>query len=253
MPESACAVGAEKLFTTNRKDLWWVGPLVTATVLLTFVVYTTYRIFENEFYLYVEEGAHYLSPLYSPLFQVNFAFLTPAMLVLWAPGGFRVTCYYYRKAYYRSLFLTPPACGVRGIRKGYKGETLLLLFQNLHRFFLYLALIFLVILGLDAIKASVFAGSFGIRAGTIVIFLNVVFLGLYTFSCHCWRHMIGGNMNCFTGLGGKPKVRYGIWKRSSRLNEHHMTFAWISLVWVGFTDLYVRQVASGAWTDLRLF
>jgi hypothetical protein len=31
-----------------------------------------------------------------------------------------------------------------------------------------------------------------------------------------------------------------------------MTWAWISLIWVGFTDLYVRLCAMGIWTDARL-
>jgi hypothetical protein len=32
-----------------------------------------------------------------------------------------------------------------------------------------------------------------------------------------------------------------------------MFFAWTSLFGVGLTDLYIRMVASGAVTDLRLF
>ncbi len=37
-------------------------------------------------------------------------FVTAPMLVLWIPLGFRATCYYYRKAYYRAFFFDPPAC-----------------------------------------------------------------------------------------------------------------------------------------------
>ena len=246
MPEPACAVGEERLFATKRKDNWWAGPLVTAMVLLSFVVWATFRVFENDFYAV----GSLLSPFYSPL--IKNPLVSPAMLILWAPAGFRATCYYYRKAYYRSLFLTPPACGVRGVSKNYKGETWLLLFQNLHRFLLYVALLFIFILGYDAILAFRIDGGFGISVGSLVLTVNATLLGLYTLSCHCWRHLIGGNMNCFTLPGGRPKLRHGLWQRFSSLNERHMHFAWASLVWVGFADLYVRMVATGAWTDFRL-
>jgi hypothetical protein len=36
------------------------------------------------------------------------------------------------------------------------------------------------------------------------------------------------------------------------LNERHGLFAWLSLVSVGLTDLYVRELARGAIRDLRL-
>ena len=82
------------------------------------------------------------------------------MLILWAPGGFRVTCYYYRKAYYRAFFLDPPACAVGepagaaiAARRG------CFLFQNLHRYFLYLALVFLVLLAIDVVHACIWPGT----------------------------------------------------------------------------------------------
>jgi len=246
MPEPASAVGSEPLFATHRKDNWWVGPAVTAAVLLTFIVWATYRAFESAFYT---DGV-YLSPFFSPL--IEGWILPPAFLILWAPAGFRVTCYYYRKAYYRSLFASPPACGVRGAQRNYRGETYLALFQNLHRYLLYIAIAFLFILWHDAYLAFRFENGFGVRVGSIVLTLNALFLTFYTLSCHCWRHVVGGNMNCFSGGSGRPKVRYGIWQRVTNLNARHMEFAWISLVWVGFSDLYVRQVVSGAWTDLVL-
>ena len=34
------------------------------------------------------------------------------ILVAWVPLGFRGTCYYYRKAYYRAFFWDPPACAI---------------------------------------------------------------------------------------------------------------------------------------------
>ena len=94
----------EPLGGTLRKDTWWAGPAVTMLVLLSFIVYATWRAFEGDSYTW---GA-YLSPFYSPLLEVSWAhklglgFLTPAMLILPGPASFRFTCYYYRKAYYRA-------------------------------------------------------------------------------------------------------------------------------------------------------
>ena len=70
--------------------------------------------------------------------------------------------------------------------------------QNVHRYFLYLALAFIVILAIDVWKALWFSNpatgreSFGIGVGTIVLAINVVLLGGYTFGCHSLRHLIGG-------------------------------------------------------------
>ncbi len=114
---------------TLRKDAWWVGPAVTVFLLSSFVVYATWRTFEGSAYEYEA----YLSPFYSPLFDVGWAkgmglgFVTPAMLILPGPLSFRLTCYYYRKAYYRAFAWDPPACAV-GERAAhrYNGETKLL-------------------------------------------------------------------------------------------------------------------------------
>ncbi|MGQ0615186.1 MAG: succinate dehydrogenase [Planctomycetaceae bacterium] len=246
MPQTMSAAATDSVFQTQRKDGWWAGPLVTAGLLLAFIVWATYRAFENGFYKWGE----YLSPFFSPL--IEGFILPPAFLILWAPAGFRVTCYYYRKAYYRSLFLTPPACAVRGAQKSYKGETFLLFFQNLHRYLFYVAFLFLVFLWHDAVVSYRFDGKFGVGVGSLVLTLNAAFLSLYTLSCHCWRHLVGGGMNCFVLPTGKPKLRYRVWQRVSFLNARHMQFAWVSLVWVGFSDIYVRMVAMGSWRDLRI-
>ena len=63
----------------------------------------------------------YLSPLASPYFEtkgLGIPLVTPAILILPFPGLFRFTCYYYRKAYYRSFAMTPPACAVGAARPG---------------------------------------------------------------------------------------------------------------------------------------
>jgi hypothetical protein len=178
---------------------------------------------------------------------------SPALLILGAPLGFRVTCYYYRKAYYRAFFLDPPACAVgEPGEHRYRGETAFpFILQNLHRYFLYLALIFLVILWYDAIRAFFFDGRFGVGVGSLVLLANIILLTFYTFSCHSLRHIVGGKVDCFS-CAAFGRSRYETWRRFSFLNEHHMLFAWLSLFSVGLADLYVRFVATGALHDLRL-
>jgi hypothetical protein len=241
---------------TLRKDTWWAGPLATVAVLSGFIVYATWRAFEGSAY---EWGA-YLSPFYSPFFDVEWArkagltFFTPAMLILPGPASFRFTCYYYRKAYYRAFAWDPPACAV-GERAPhrYRGETNLLIFQNLHRYAMYVAVVFLVILWKDAIL-SVVGWSDGVHVGlgSLVMFTNVLLLSGYTFGCHSFRHLVGGGVNSYSTatLGA---VRFRLWKLVTVLNERHMAFAWMSLFSVALTDLYIRTVASGSLTDVRLF
>ena len=89
----------------------------------------------------------------------------------------------------------------------------------------------------------------GIGVGSVVLFLNATFLGGYTFGCHALRHLVGGGFDCMSC--GEETVRYGAWKRVSWLNARHNRFAWMSLVWVGFTDVYVRMVSMGVITDLN--
>jgi hypothetical protein len=235
---------------TLRKDNWRTGPLVTFLVLSSFVVYATFRAFEGRYYA---TGA-YLSPLASPYFEtkgLGIPFLTPAILILPFPGLFRFTCYYYRKAYYRSFAMSPPACAVGAARPGkYNGERKLLLFQNLHRFAMYAALLFLVFLWHDFIKSLSLDGKAHFGLGSVVIFLNCTFLSLYTFSCHSFRHLVGGSVNSYSEAPF-GMLRHKLWNMVSKLNVSHMAFAWVSLFGVALCDLYIRSVASGAITDLR--
>ena len=233
---------------TRRGDNWWVGPIATAVGLLAFVVYATWAAFQGDHYI----AGPYLSPFYSPLFQPDWWPLSPAFLILWAPGGFRVTCYYYRKAYYRSLFLTPPACAVGAKPQKYRGERAILLFQNLHRYFLSPSLAIVVVLWIDAIHSFAFQDGFGIGVGTIVLTLNAFLLMSFTFGCNSLRHLVGGNVDCYSCVAF-GKQRHQAWKIVSWFNQNHMVWAWVSLFWVGFTDLYVRLVSMGVITDLRLF
>jgi hypothetical protein len=161
-----------------------------------------------------------------------------------------LTCYYYRKAYYRSFWGAPPACAVTDVRPAYTGETRFpLIFQNLHRYAFYVAVLFIVVLLYDALLAFRFPGGrFGIGVGTLVMWLNVAFLAGYTFSCHSCRHVCGGAVNQFS----KAPSRYALWKVATRLNERHPMFAWLSLFSVGLTDLYIRLVSMGVIRDLRI-
>jgi hypothetical protein len=241
---------------TLRRDAWWAGPVATVLVLAAFVAYANWRTFEGTAY----QWEAYLSPFYSPLLDVSWfhamglTFVTPAMLILAGPLSFRFTCYYYRKAYYRAFVWDPPACAV-GERSPhrYRGETHLLVFQNLHRFAMYVAVVFLVLLWKDALHA-IFGWRDGVHVGlgTLVMLTNVVFLSGYTFGCHSVRHLIGGSVNSYS-TAPMGKLRHELWKLSTKLNERHMLFAWLSLFSVGLTDFYIRMVASGAFQDPRLF
>src|SRR5437870_2813224 len=193
---------------TSRADHWWVQPLLVFLGLSSFIFYSTWAAFQGQHYRF----GPYLSPFYSPelLGDVPHAWfgakpawmpgwVTAALLILWAPGGFRVTCYYYRGAYYKAFWADPPSCTVGEPRKKYLGErSFPLILQNVHRYFLYLALLFLPILAHDVWEACWFANPaggrevFGLGVGTLVLLVNVVLLGGYTFGCHSLRHLVGG-------------------------------------------------------------
>lgn len=243
--------------STQRRDAWWVPPLVTVAVLGGFVLYGLWVTFLNKDY-YADP---YLSPFFSPCLADNCDHqtvgvvgswwnLSPALLILPAPLGFRLTCYYYRKAYYRAFFWSPPACAVRDARARYVGESRFpLILQNVHRLFFYLVLPFPFILLYDGIRAFNFPDGFGMGVGTVILLANAFLLGAYTLSCHSCRHLCGGHLNVFS----KSPRRYRAWRLVSFLNERHMQIAWVSLFGVALTDLYIRLVATDVVGDLRFF
>jgi hypothetical protein len=236
---------------TERKDNWWLVPISQAIGLGLLGLYATWAAFQGAHY----EHGHYLSPFYSPVFKPSWWPLSPALLILWAPLGFRATCYYYRKAYYRSFFADPIACGVGEMKsKGYCGEVKFpFVLQNLHRYFLYLALVILVILWYDVVRAFTFPQPdgrvrFGVGVGTLALLFNTTLLTLYTFSCHSLRHLVGGKLDCFScAVAGGP--RQAAWNGVSFLNGHHMGFAWWSLFAVCLADFYVRMCSMGIIAD----
>jgi hypothetical protein len=275
MPTRALSGGYQTgLTATQRTDAWWVEPLWQAAGFLMFILYSNWAAFQGSYYYY--HG--YLSPFYSPLLfsdpsvpgaaPVEHAFFgvwpnwlrtiwppflpsSPAWLILIGPLAFRLTCYYYRKFYYRSYFLTPPACAVGALpQKNYRGETGLLIFQNLHRYALYIAVAYIFFLSYDAYLAFWRDGRFGSGVGTIVLVINPILLALYTFGCHSFRHLIGGRKDCLSDCG-RSTLALGTWKRATWFNVRHMQFAWASLVWVMVTDLYVRLLSMGVIRDLH--
>lgn len=251
MAETQIAPTSGRWGETLRRDAWWVSLIPIVIVLGMFGVYATLRALEGNYYWVYP----YLSPFYSPLIDPRHRWwpFSPALIILGAPLGFRVTCYYYRKAYYRAFFLDPPACAVsESGKRGYRGETAFpFILQNLHRYFFYLAVLFLVFLWHDAILAFDFHGRFGVGVGSLIMLLNVILLTIYTCSCHSLRHLAGGRLDCFSCAAFGPP-RHVAWRWLSALNERHMLFAWCSLLSVGLTDLYIRMVATGALRDIRL-
>ena len=248
MAASPAPTGANRLGETQRRDAWWIELLPVIFIFGGFGLYATLRAFEGKFY----EWGPYLSPFYSPLIDRNHHWwsFSPALLILGGPLGFRTTCYYYRKAYYRAFFLDPPGCAVsENSNRKYKGETAFpFILQNIHRYFLYLAILFLIFLWYDAVRAYIFDSHFGIGLGSLLMTANVSLLSLYTFSCHSLRHLVGGVMNQLSRSPARKKV----YDCASCLNRHHPKWAWFSLVFVGFTDVYVRLCSMGVITDLRI-
>jgi hypothetical protein len=246
---------------TSRKDAWWITPAITFVVFTSFIVYSTWAAFQNAHYW----AGPYLSPFYSPelfgdgphsLFGPKPGWIpgwlpwSPAFIILPFPAFFRFTCYYYRGAYYKAFWADPPSCAVGEPRKGYTGENgLPLILQNVHRYFLYAALMFLVFLWRDVWEALHFDDGVHIGVGTLVLLANSTLLTLYTFSCHSLRHLLGGRRDC---MGDKP-IALACYSCVSGLNKRHMVWAWMSLFGVGFADIYVRLVSMGTWHDMRLF
>jgi hypothetical protein len=228
-------------------------------VLVAFIFYATFRAFQNADYF----TGNLISPFYSPCISTNCVpdsplggtfigswwTLSPALLILIFPLGFRMTCYYYRKAYYRAFWQSPPACAVAEPHARYTGETRFpLILQNAHRYFFYAAAVISLINTYDAIVAfHGKGGGFGFGLGNIVLVANVLLLWAYTVSCHSCRNIVGGRLNHFS----KHPVRYWLWQQVSRLNGHHMGLAWITLASLVVTDAYIALVAAGTITDLR--
>ncbi len=236
------------------------GPAHDLRGVQLFVVYATWRAFSGAHYY----ASPYLSPFYSPClgdcvegasdFGQPFAWFpfSAALIILIFPLGFRMTCYYYRKAYYRGFWMSPPACGVAEPHLRYSGETRLpLILNNVHRYFWYAAVLVALILSFDVVLAfrneDKEWGHAGL--GTLLMLINVVYIWLYTLSCHSCRHVVGGRLRHFS----KHPVRYRAWTFVSRLNVNHARYAWVSLFSVALVDLYIYLLATGRIEDVKFF
>ena len=211
---------------TLRTDRWWLQPLLTVAALVAFIVYSSLRAFEDANYF----SAPYISPFYSPClttacegdtFPELFSgpsFLSPALYILVVPLGFRLTCYYYRKAYYRSFWLSPPACAVAephahvhrrdplpaGLPE--RAPVLLLPGPGLQRRPH-------VRRRAGVPRRATSSGSTWGSARSCSL-VNAALLWLYSLSCHSCRHVVGGRLKHFSA----HPVRYRAWTLVSRLN-----------------------------------
>ena len=229
------------------------------TVLLGYVVV---RLFMRQWYWVAEYN--YLTPLYSPCISAS---CTPGSthfgaifgdLPIWIPLpivvfpvllGFRGTCYYYRKAVYRSILQSPTACARRGARPAVPRREPVL---PLHE----LAPVLLLPgepaaadqhLRRGARRSSRPAASAS-ASGRSSSWSTSLLLWGYTLGCHACRHIVGGKLKHFS----RNPLRYAMWNRISTLNARHMQFAWASLVSVTLTDVYIMAVSAGWISDLRI-
>ena len=112
MPNAETKMTKPAFGQTMRADVWWLQPFLVFLGLSIFIIYSTWAAFQDQNYFF----GNYVSPFYSPEIFGNsphswfgpkpgwwpqWLLFSPALLVLWAPGGFRLTCYYYRGAYYK--------------------------------------------------------------------------------------------------------------------------------------------------------
>jgi hypothetical protein len=249
---------------TLRTDHWWRSPALVAVLLTIWVAYATVHVFIGKYYWVPRY--HYLTPFYSPCVSgecvagsaslgtwigslppiIPYAFVSLPFVL-----GFRLSCYYYRRAYYRAFWRAPAACAVREPHATYTGETRFpLIGQNLHRYFFWAAFLIGLLLTYDVAQAFRGPdGNFGLGLGTLIMLANVILIWGYTLGCHSCRHITAGRLNNFS----KHPVRYWIWTKVSWLNARHLQLAWASLGTLMLTDLYIWLVAAGVFNDPRIF
>ena len=262
-----CFVPVEKtgLFATFRTDNWWIQPLIMGSILIGFGIYTIFVLMlehgtigehKGELIYYQDKGAHYISPISSPGpkavpdYITELWILPVSLLFIWAPLGFRATCYYGRRVYYRALFANPIAVAVDKPIKSYSGENSFpFILQNAHRYFLYLAILLAILHIYHAIESFTFGDKFGIGVGSLLLTIDALFLSLYVCSCHSLRNLMGGNIDCLS-CANYIKKKGTSWV--SYLNQFHGTYFWISLISIMLADFYIR-IYLGMWGNPEIF
>lgn len=233
---------------TQRQDFWWFLPAVMIVSGLVATVYLTWSaLFAHDY-----AWGPYVSPLYHVPFVPSWWPFSPAFLLLWIPAGFRLTCYYGRKVYHRAVFGSPIACSVEEpYRKKYSGESKLpFVLNNLHRYFLYFAIILLAMHWFEFMRTIIYDGHLYLGIGTLLALVDTVALTFYVSGCHSLRHLVGGGKRCMVGCGDCPKkkIRYKLWKGVTFFNAVHNKWFWLSLFSVAVADLYIRLLAMGVFT-----
>lgn len=254
---------------TNRIDNWWSQPVAMGTGLTAALLYTFWRLFFYDADIsYKLHGSTVMSPIFSPnvlewdLFGLSAwnhpEWVNAAILVLWIPFGFRGTCYYMRRVYYRTFFASPTACWVDEpeINKaiGYQGERRMFLFNNLHRYFLYAAMVIILIKWWDVTHTMHFHSpaheGYGLSIGTFVMGIEAFLLTMYVTSCHALRHLAGGMLDRWTSR--ISRVRGALFGKISIANRSHGFWFWTSLTFVFLGDIWVLLVAEGRVNDMVL-
>ncbi|MDQ6743545.1 MAG: hypothetical protein M3Z97_11660 [Candidatus Dormibacteraeota bacterium] len=239
-PASASVAGAPAVRNPQSSRPNWLYPTVVVVVFTAFIVYgVVVGLFETS-----GRYGPYLSPFFSPEIYVRVGgfLIPPGIWIAPFPLAFRLTCYYYRKAYFRGFLWHPRSCAVAEPHRGrYRGETRFWVFNNLHRFALYAIIVQMVVLLYDAIAAFYYQGGLHLGLGNLILVVNLVLLSGYTFGCHALRHLFGGT-DCFSC----HRVRYRLWKGVTVLNVNHEVWAWASMLSVWATDVYIRLLIHGA-------
>ncbi len=214
------------------------------------------RLYSFIFLIAIASVALYLFPVGEFKGYID-PFYSPTILVLPLVGLYRLTCYAYRKDYNRHVFKHPIACPAYGRMDGssrkYTGETSSVFkVENLHRYFLYAAIAILPFFYYDLALSLSYSGGLILRLGSIVLAVNAVLITMYVFSCHSLRSLIGGRKDCFSCMAG-AHGRKRLYDAQSKLNAHHEAIAWASLIFIVFTDLYMRALSAGMPLDHVIF
>lgn len=214
-----------------------------------------WRLWAFVFIIILAGGALFLYPVGIYKGYVD-PFYSPTVLVIPVVALFRISCYAYRKDYYRHVFRHPLACidGIRfdDNRKGYSGEKTFFGLNNYHRYFLYAGIALLPFFYYDFyVSLTYIPGEFILRLGSLLIIINAIFLTLWTLSCHAFRHLTGGHVDCFS-CKAAGNARKKFFNGQSALNRYHEQFAFISLIIVIGVDLYIRGLMAGLPLDFTL-